>query len=275
MDKNLEIFCVTNKHFDFYNDIKYKFAAVGKNNFPPNYIRCNTKDNIFYKEEYYSELTFQYWFWKNELKNYSNNTWVGFCQKRRFCLKKKKNPELNKIGEILTGKENVKERLLYNIPNEWKNYESVLFEPIFLNNLKLMKILKRGLKSIMKDPTIIFNKNKQTIKLHFDMFHGYGNLDLAINAMNPKDKDDFREFVSKSTSYNPHVVFISRPKIINKYFIDLFQWLDSCEKIFGFKFLKGYDTKRLYGFLAERYTSFWFKKYTRAIEWPWVFIDLK
>ena len=84
MDKDLEIFCVTDKHFNFFNDIKYKLAGVGKNSFPSNYISCNTGKNIFYKEEYYSELTFHYWFWKNQLNNYSNQTWIGFCQKRRF-----------------------------------------------------------------------------------------------------------------------------------------------------------------------------------------------
>ena len=46
MDKDLEIFCVTDKHFNFFNDIKYKLAAVGKNNFPSNYITCNTSENI-------------------------------------------------------------------------------------------------------------------------------------------------------------------------------------------------------------------------------------
>ena len=39
------------------------------------------------KEKYYSELTFHYWFWKNKLKSYRNNDWIGFCQKRRFWLK--------------------------------------------------------------------------------------------------------------------------------------------------------------------------------------------
>ena len=46
MDKDLEIFCVTDKHFNFFNDIKYNLAAVGKNNFPSNYITCNTGENI-------------------------------------------------------------------------------------------------------------------------------------------------------------------------------------------------------------------------------------
>jgi hypothetical protein len=46
MDKDLEIFCVTDKHLNFFNGIKYKFAAVGKNNFPSNCITYNTGKNI-------------------------------------------------------------------------------------------------------------------------------------------------------------------------------------------------------------------------------------
>ena len=46
MINNIEIFCVTDKHFNFFNDIKYKLATVGINNFPSNYITCNTGENI-------------------------------------------------------------------------------------------------------------------------------------------------------------------------------------------------------------------------------------
>ena len=46
MNNNIEIFCVTDKHFSFFNDIKYKLAAVEKNNFPSNYITYNTGENI-------------------------------------------------------------------------------------------------------------------------------------------------------------------------------------------------------------------------------------
>ena len=79
--KNLEIFCVTDKHFNYLEKLKYNLVAVGKNKFPKKYLRCDYGDNIFYKEEYYSELTFHYWFWKNKLKKYKNrNIWIGFCQ---------------------------------------------------------------------------------------------------------------------------------------------------------------------------------------------------
>ena len=47
-----------------------------------------------------------------------------------------------------------------------------------------------------------------------------------------------------------------------------------CEVQFGFNELKGYDTLRLYAYLAERYLSFWFKKYTNYKEEPWISLDL-
>ena len=39
------------------------------------------------------------------------------------------------------------------------------------------------------------------------------------------------------------------------------------------EFLRGYDTQRLYAYLAERFLSFWFKKHTKYIEKPWIFVD--
>ena len=106
------------------------------------------------------------------------------------------------------------------------------------------------------------------------MHHGYGNLDKAINLINKKDKDEFLEYVNNSVSYNPHIMFIAKPEILDKWFDVLFSWLLRCESEFGFDNLKGYDTQRLYAYLAERYLSFWFNKYTKVLNWPWAFFDI-
>jgi hypothetical protein len=68
-------------------------------------------------------------------------------------------------------------------------------------------------------------------------------------------------------------MFISKSNIIDLWFTDLFNWLFECEKLFGFKSLSGYDTTRLYAYLGERYLSFWFKKYTKYKEQPWILFD--
>ena len=44
---------------------------------------------------------------------------------------------------------------------------------------------------------------------------------------------------------------------------------------FGLKNLQGYDQQRLYAYLAERYLSFWFRKNTKYLEWPWTFYEEK
>ena len=53
---------------------------------------------------------------------------------------------------------------------------------------------------------------------------------------------------------------------MNRWFSVLFPWLFRCENVFGFKKLKGYDTQRLYAYLAERYLSFWFNKIYKSFK---------
>ena len=266
-NKNIKIFCVTDKVLNYHKKLPYIYAGVGKALFPSNYLLSNNLININHKEKYYSELTFQYWFWKNKLNKVKKNTWIGFCQKRRFWIKK------NKIKSKIN-LDNVEKNVIYSIPEEWKEKESVICDSIYVNNVKKIKLLKRGLRSIIQNPEILFNIKKQTLKLHFDMHHGYGNLDKAIDLMDSDDKDEFKKFVNTSTSFNPHIMFIAKPAIAKKWFPKLFSWLFRCEKVFGFHNLSGYDTTRLYAYLAERYLSFWFKKYTKYIEWPVVTLPL-
>ena len=85
--EKLKIYCVTNKEIEYLEKLNLTLAGVGKKKFKKGYITCLTGKNIQKKEKHYSELTFHYWFWKNQLKNFNNNIWIGFCQKRRFWLK--------------------------------------------------------------------------------------------------------------------------------------------------------------------------------------------
>ena len=265
--ENLKIFCVTNKEVNLLEKTNYLIGWVGTEKPPKNYLVSNTQDNIFFKEKYYSELTFHYWYWKNKL-DLKHENWIGFCQKRRFWLKKK-------LIHAKIDKSNFSDCILQDVPNEWDNFDSIICDPIFVNKVKKMKMVKRGFRSIIKKPSILFDEKKQSLALHFDMHHGYGNLKKAINLIEDEDKLDFSNYVNNSISYNPHIMFIAKPKIMDKWFNTLFPWLERCEKVFGFDSLHGYDTQRLYAFLAERYSSFWFKKHTKSLEWPWTLFEDK
>ena len=98
------------------------------------------------------------------------------------------------------------------------------------------------------------------MKFHFDLFHGRGNLDKAINLLDENNKKQFSTYMSSETSFHPHNMFICKTNILKKYYDVVFPWLEKCEQEFGFVNLSGYGQKRIYGFLAERFLSFWFSK---------------
>ena len=262
---NLSLYCVTNKSSDFLEGLPMNLVGVGQNKFNDKYLRCDHKDNIFYKEKYYSELTFHYWYWKNLLKN-EKNKWVGFCQKRRFWVK-------SQIKNFKSNEKEIKNLLLTQIDSKYDDYDSFICLPIKISGARKTKILKRGWRNLFKDPSILFNTKKETISLHFDMHHGYKNMEKAIKYLNSRDKEDFTRYVSERDFFNPHIMCIAKPEILSVWFKELFNWLERCETEFGFKNLKGYDNSRLYAYLAERYMSFWFKKYTKFHEQPWAILE--
>ena len=96
--------------------------------------------------------------------------------------------------------------------------------------------------------------------MHFDLYHGKGNLELAINLLDEKNKKDFSKYMNDNLSFHPQNMFICRTEILKSYYDVIFPWLLKCEKIFSSKDLEGYGLKRIYGFLAERFLSYWFTK---------------
>ena len=107
------------------------------------------------------------------------------------------------------------------------------------------------------------------------MWHGDGNLEKAINLLESSDKNDFYNFVNHNVAFNPHNMFICKSKkILSLYYDSVFPWLKNCEKLFGFEDLNGYGMQRIYGFLAERYMSYWFQKNTKFSILPIYFKDI-
>ena len=246
-------------------DLNYIPVGLGDYNFSEEWIRENTGKNISHKNKYYGELTFHYWLWKNHLDKIPENTWIGFCAYRRFWSKNNTKPD-----KVI----NFKNEIIQNFDELWNDYEVILGDKIHLTNIKWIKVLKYGKISFLRNPSIIFKK-KRNIRFQFDMFHGNGNLDSAIDLLPEKDREDFRNFTKYNTSYNQGNMFITKSKeIMQRYYEDVFGWLEKCEHIFGFN-LEGYGKTRIYGFLAERFLPYWFNKYSRVLEWPIIFYDLK
>ena len=205
------------------------------------------------KNKHYGEYTFHYWIWKNYLDQLDDK-WIGFCQYRKFWSFENHEQQNININSL-------KEQVLNYIPEKLNNYDAIIGEPIFINQRKLMKFFKLGFKIIIKKPILIFDKNKRNLNFHFDLMHGENNLNRAIDLLDNSNQNDFRTFVNKEVSFNPQNMFICKSKkILRNYYEDLFPWLEKCENLFGFDNLQGFGKIRIYGFLAERFMSYWFQK---------------
>ena len=263
--QNLKIFCICihDQLLDKVKKLNYIPVGLGQDISDPRWVRDNSGINISEKNKFYGEYTFHYWFWKNEIKKINDGDWVGFCAYRRFWS----SESFNKNAKF-------KDQVLKTVPKSWNKYQVILGNKIDVDDIKWIKILKYGKISLIRNPKAILKKNRN-IKFHFDMFHGNGILDKAINALDSDDRQDFRDFVNLNKSYNHGNMFLCNSKnIMTNYYETVFEWLSRCEKIFGFD-LKGYSKIRIYGFLAERFLPYWFNKYSNYLEWPIIFNDLR
>lgn len=271
---NLNMHCISIDANDLklIKELNYVPVGLGGSDFTDEWIKDNRRINIAEKNKWYSELTFHYYLWKNEIKSIDENTWTGFCAYRDFWvnefeyyqyLKNTKSYQLNNRNRY----NEIKEIALQEVPDLWKNYETIIGDDLTLENVKLMKVLKYGKLALLRNPKAIF-KFGRSIRWHFDMYHGNSVLDKAIELLENNEKKDFKKYVRENTSFNRGCMFVcNSKKIMEQFYNSLFPWLEKCEKIFGFN-LEGYGKTRIYAYLAERYMPYWFKKHSKFLVWP-------
>ncbi len=280
---NLTIYCLclNSESLPVVKKLGYEPVGLGNNKFSKEWLRDNTLENISSKNKFYGEYTFHYWFWKNILPKIQDGQWIGFCAHKDFWSNKQDiNHDINfqfnkeKVPNVILKDDiNLDDLVLKKIPDEWNKFDTIIGQHMYINNLQFSKLIKRGLWSLVRNPSALY-KSKRNIRFHFDMWHGNGNLDKAIDMLDDNNRNDFREYTRQNISFSRGNMFICRSKkIINNYYNSIFPWLKKCEKIFGFN-LEGYGKTRIYAFLAERYLSYWFSKYTKPLLWPVIFFDI-
>ena len=157
----MRMYCLTinDSHYEKIKRIGYIPVGLGKNIINKKFQNDKNGENISVKNPYYGEYTFHYWLWKNEIKDL-NNEWIGFCQYRKYWSLKNENKNYKSL-------ENFKEKIIKDIPEDFNNYESILGEPLFINQFKLAKFVKKNLSKFIKKPSLIFNEKKKKYKISF------------------------------------------------------------------------------------------------------------
>ena len=267
---NLTTFCISHEYIKFLDslDLNIIGSAGYKNSYPRYWYKDNIGTrNISLKNKNYGTLTSIYWLWKNQSNKLNINNYIGICHYRRFWLKQKYDKKITL--------NNLKKNILKKIPKNYSKIDAFVCKPVDLKNHKLSKLIKKAKTDILRDPSILFNKDKHTINLHFNMFHVKNGLVDSIKLLNKRDREDFLKYVENQTNFFPLSIFIMKVKYFNKLCSDTFIWLKKCEKLFNKNKLNGYGKVRIFDFLAERYFSYWISKYCKNKIWPYLLIETR
>ena len=153
--KNISIFCLTldPNHEKTIEKLSYIPVGLGSKKFSEKCFTDKTGENISYKNEFYGEYTFHYWLWKNYLDSIKTE-WVGFCQYRKFFVKKK-------VDEKKLSFEDLNENILKTIEKNLDNFDCILGKSFSVENYKISKIIKNHFSVFIKNPSLFFFRKKK------------------------------------------------------------------------------------------------------------------
>ena len=261
----MKIFCLS-----IYNDNYKKFkkldlipVGLGNANFDSQWLNDKGTLNISDKNKNFGEYTFHFHLWKNILIDKNYNDWIGFCSYRRFWT--------NGSKANIQSLEDLNNILIKNQKMEWEKFDIILGEPLIFKKIKNSKLIKRNIIEVIKKPSVLFREN--TLMDQFRIFHGSFFLEKSIELLPSVNQSDFLKFLN-GYELNPYNMFICRnSEILKQFYEEIFPWLFRCEEEFKDLNLQGYDKVRIYGFLAERYMPYWFKKNFNTTTCPITFFE--
>ena len=227
---NLRIFCSTINYYKVLDKLPKYITPVGlgENNFPNYWKTEKDGENISHLNKFYGSLTMYYWFWKNHIKNYSNNDFIGNCEHRLFWL----NDYYKKKQKF--SPHTLYSRLLKPDNKLFRNKEIVIPHPIIFKS-----------KSLLTD---------------FEEVHAKNIIRETINFLPLEERAPFKAHLENNIFYIGNM-FITKKKYFEEYCEIIFPYVNLCYELCKNRNLcKGYNI-RLPVFLAERFSSYWMSRF--------------
>ena len=206
----------------------------------------DTKDNISYKNKYYSELTGIYWVWKNTRQQIT-----GTCHYRRF-ITAQPEPFLYQLKRLLyfpVGLYQKRFGLIYT-----KNTK--LFVPRIINQTEI-EILLQKYDAILPQS----RKLKYSVEAHFKRYHDINDLNLLETILKEKYPEYLEAFhkVLNGKRLYANNMFILKDEHFQEFMTWWFDVLFEFERRIELTKYTGYQ-QRIMGFIAERLLNVWFLK---------------
>ena len=227
-----DIYCLSVDEYTFFKYLPDNIIPLILNDkiSSENYLNASTGINLHYLNKYYGELTGIYWVYKNNLKKYNDDDWIGFCQNRRFFLDNF-YPNNHKINSDLYSKLLKRKSKIFNLSD-----------------------------TIMISPTILNNEN---IFDHFKNNHSEKLMNKFLDILDSKNSILFRSYLQRNY-FSICNMFITKVKNFKNYCEFIFPFLEKILEYCLKENLCQNKNIRLPVFLIERFTSFWFFNYSKV-----------
>lgn len=225
---NLNLYCLSLKYYNLIDKLPsfIKPIGLGDNKYPNHWFVEKKGENIIDLNKYYGQYTGIYWIWKNQLKNKTDDEWIGMCEYRKLWLDGLYQQKLKFSAKSLFS------NLLKSNNKIFTNCDAVLVQPIEFKTE---------------------NVNQQFKKVH--------NVDLIQDCMNfikEDERDRFKKFLLKNKVSTPPL-FITRVNLFKKFCEEIFPILEKSYEYFRKNDLCNDYNMRLPAYFAERYASYWFE----------------
>ena len=216
------IYVLTHKEFDLDESEIYVplLSGSSSHNDDFGYLRDDTGDNISDLNEYYAELTGEYWVWKN-----SKADIIGFCHYRRYLAK-------NISFDLLDSTD---------ITDILSNYDLIMPNRVHMGMSSIDEI-KKTRKYLEYGPYI----------------EEYSKLRNVIEEYYPDYLDDYNAVMNSKECYWFNM-FICKKELADNYFEWLFDILEKMMDEIDFSAYPK-DQRRILGFLSERLINVYIRK---------------
>ena len=216
----------------------------------------NRGDNISELNPYFCELTGLYWVWKNLIPTLKADELVGFCHYRRFFSP---NGKIEKFDEIRNGEIDRLTCLLQDASIDVILPEQTSF-PIKQHWFSLSKRLKK----------VKFPWQKLSLIEQYGLEHNLSDILLAVDLLPQPHMLNFQKYLEVE-QFAPFNMFITSSDNAKYYFELLFPWLFELQKNIDLTSRTPYQS-RDFGFLAERFCSYYFNTFHEPTFVPVSFI---
>lgn len=225
------IYCLTNKKYNFFKYLPSNIIplGLGDNPLPENFLNEKSGNTLMKFNKKLAEMTGIYWVYKNQMNNFKEDDWIGFCHYRRFWLD--------------------------NLYYQNHKIKSDLHSKLLINIHKLNKA-----ETILVHPTKL---KRETILDHFINNHGDQMIFEAINLLDDENVNSFKDYLNKR-EFSCFNMFITKPNIFIKYCEFVFPYLLKILKYCDDNNLCVGKNTKLPAYFIERFTSFWFHKNTNV-----------